>query len=520
VSETLLKLLDATEVIESTADPETRVESLCYDSRRATPGALFFALPGARQDGTQFVAQAAEKGAVAIVSEAALPACASPFVRVINARAAMADIAAAFYGRPADRLKVMGVTGTNGKTTVAFLVKHLLDADQRRCGLIGTVKYCIGDTEMNAPRTTPESLDLEDLLAQMVDAGNKAVAMEVSSHGLVQHRARGIEFDTAVFTNLTQDHLDYHKTMENYFEAKAALFEGLVKQKKKKAKAIINIDDRYGHRLSERFKKRMPVITYGQRMGSDYRASDVRFDATGSEYHLEARGRAYLVRLPLIGSFNIYNSLAAIAAASSMGMELRAAVAAIAKAPQVPGRLERVPAKRSFQVFVDYAHTEDALRNVLRALRELQPNRLITVFGCGGDRDRAKRPLMAAASEEFSDWSILTSDNPRSEDPLFILSEMRAGLHSNRHEEIADRTEAIRRAVALADAGDIVLIAGKGHETYQEFADRKIPFDDSAVARRAIEEKRVEIDGEVRPAASEATIGSSDARPSKRPGES
>ncbi len=514
MSETLLKLLDATEVIESTADPQTRVESLCYDSRRAIPGSLFFALQGARLDGAQFVAQAAEKGAVAIVSDAALPACASPLVRVAEARAAMADIASAFYNNPADKLKVMGVTGTNGKTTIAFLVKHLLDADQRRCGLIGTVKYCIGETEIDAPRTTPESLDLQELLARMIDAGNKAVAMEVSSHGLVQHRTRAIEFDTAVFTNLTQDHLDYHGTMENYFEAKAALFEGLARQRKKKARAIINVDDRYGHRLSERFKKKIPVVTYGLRVGCDYRATDIRFDATGSEYHLEAKGRTYLLRLPLIGSFNVFNSLAAIAAASSMGMELRSAVAAIARAPQVRGRLERVPAKRSFQVFVDYAHTEDALRNVLRTLRELRPNRLITVFGCGGDRDRAKRPLMAAASEEFSDWSILTSDNPRSEDPAGIISEMRAGLRTNRHEEIPDRTDAIRRAVTLASAGDIVLIAGKGHETYQEFADRKIPFDDSAVARRAIEEKRVDFEDDRR-AANEEDSGSSDRVPSK-----
>jgi UDP-N-acetylmuramoyl-L-alanyl-D-glutamate--2,6-diaminopimelate ligase len=508
-----LKLLDATAVIESNADPQTRVESLCYDSRRARPGALFFALRGTRTDGAQFVAQAAEKGAVAIVSDAALPACASPVVRVPDARAAMADIAASFYGSPAGKLKVMGVTGTNGKTTTAFLVKHLLDADQRRCGLIGTVKYCIGESERDALRTTPESLDLQELLAQMIDAGNKAVAMEVSSHALAQHRARGIEFDTAVFTNLTQDHLDYHKTMEQYFEAKAALFEGLSKQKKKKGRAIINIDDRYGHILDERYKRKIPVITYGQRVGSDFRATDVRFDATGSAYHLEARGRSYLVRLPLIGSFNIYNSLAAIATAAAMGMELRAAVAAMANAPQIPGRLERVPVKRNFQIFVDYAHTEDALRNVLRTLRELKPNRLITVFGCGGDRDRAKRPLMATASEQFSDWTILTSDNPRTEDPAGILSEIRSGFRGNRYEEILDRTEAIRKAVRLAGPGDIVLVAGKGHEAYQEFADRKIPFDDCTVARRAVEDRRVDI------AENHASIHCADSRflrPSKR----
>lgn len=490
----LSDLLAATAVTDHDADPQLRVESLCYDSRQCRPGALFFALRGAKEDGSKFVAQAAQQGAVAIVSDAALSACAIPFIQVPNARVAMAEMAAAFYGRPADSLKVMGVTGTNGKTTTAFLVKHILDADQRRCGLIGTVKYCVGDREIDAPRTTPESVDLQELLAEMIGAGSKAVAMEVSSHALVQHRAKGIGFDAAVFTNLTQDHLDFHKTMEKYFEAKAILFEGLTKQKKK-GRAIINIDDRYGRFLVERFEKQVQVVTYGLGVAANFRATNVRFDATGSTFQLTAKGRQYLVRLPLIGSFNIYNALGALAAAHAMGMELRAAVAAIAKAPQVPGRLERVNAKRNFQVFVDYAHTDDALRNVLRTLRDLNPRNLITVFGCGGDRDRAKRPLMAAAAEEFSDWCILTSDNPRSEDPLKILADIRKGLRGKRFEEIPDRAEAINRAVQLAGDGDIVLLAGKGHENYQEFSEgKRIPFDDVAVARRAIEAKRVEVD--------------------------
>jgi UDP-N-acetylmuramoyl-L-alanyl-D-glutamate--2,6-diaminopimelate ligase len=493
----LSELLAATAVTDSDADPQLRVESLCYDSRQCHPGALFFALRGAKEDGTKFVAQAVEKGAVAIVSDAALTACALPFIQVPDARAAMAEMAAAFYGHPANGLRVMGVTGTNGKTTTALLVKHLLDEDQRRCGLIGTIKYCVGDREMDAPRTTPESVDLQDLLARMIGAGSKAVAMEVSSHALVQHRTRGIAFDAAVFTNLTQDHLDFHKTMDRYFEAKALLFEGLTRQKKR-GRAIINADDRYGKFLverMERMEKPVPVITYGMGVHAHFRATDVKFDATGSSFHLSAKGRDYLVRLPLIGSFNIYNALAALAAANAMGMELRAAVAALARAPQVPGRLERVSGKRSFQVFVDYAHTDDALRNVLRTLRELKPRNLITVFGCGGDRDRAKRPLMAAAAEEFSDWSILTSDNPRSEDPLRILADMRGGLRGKRYEEIPDRAAAIQKAVQLAGPGDIVLLAGKGHETYQEFAGgKRIPFDDGAVARRAIESKRVEVE--------------------------
>jgi UDP-N-acetylmuramoyl-L-alanyl-D-glutamate--2,6-diaminopimelate ligase len=490
----LSELLAATAVTDHDADPQLRVESLCYDSRQCRPGALFFALRGAKEDGSKFVAQAAQQGAVAIVSDAALSACALPFIQVPNARVAMAEMAAAFYGRPADSLKVMGVTGTNGKTTTAFLVKHILDADQRRCGLIGTVKYCVGDQEIDAPRTTPESVDLQELLGQMIGAGSKAVAMEVSSHALVQHRAKGIGFDAAVFTNLTQDHLDFHKTMEKYFEAKAILFEGLTKQKKK-GKAIINIDDRYGRFLVERFDKQIQVITYGLGVSANFRATNVRFDATGSSFQLTAKGREYLVRLPLIGSFNIYNALGALAAANAMGMELRAAVAAIAKAPQVPGRLERVNAKRNFQVFVDYAHTDDALRNVIRTLKELKPRNLITVFGCGGDRDSAKRPLMAAAAEEYSDWCILTSDNPRSEDPLKILADIRKGLKGKRFEEIPDRAEAINRAVQLAGPGDIILLAGKGHEAYQEFAEgRRIPFDDVAMARRAIDAKRVEVD--------------------------
>lgn len=491
MSAPLSDLLTATAVNETTADPQTRVESLSYDSRSTSAGALFFALRGAKADGSKFVAQAAERGAVAIVSEAATAACALPSVLVPDARIAMADMAAAFYGRPSGRMKVMGVTGTNGKTTTAFLVKHLLDEDHRRCGLVGTIKYSVGDTEFDAPRTTPESVDLQELLARMVDNGCKAVAMEVSSHALVQHRVRGVEFDTAVFTNLTQDHLDYHRTMDDYFDAKALLFEGLSAQKNKKGRAIINGDDRYGRMLRERLKK-SPLITYGQGVGVDFRATDVRFDAMGSSFHLEAKGRKYLVRLPLIGSFNIYNALSALAAANSMGMELRAAVAALARAPQVPGRLERVGMKRSFQVFVDYAHTDDALRNVLKTLKILRPMRLITVFGCGGDRDRAKRPLMAAASEEFSDWTILTSDNPRTEDPLRIMADARVGLRGNRFEEIVDRDVAIRKAVNLAGPGDIVLIAGKGHEKYQEFADRKVPFDDVTLARHAIEARPVE----------------------------
>lgn len=488
----LSQLLSSTAILDANADPQMPVESLCYDSRRTTPGALFFALRGAKAMGSQFVAQAAELGATAVVSDAASSACALPHIQVPDARLAMAEMASSFHGQPAEALKIMGVTGTNGKTTTAFLVKHLLDADQKRCGLLGTVKYCIGDEEIDAPRTTPESADLQDLLAQMVAAGSKAAALEVSSHAIVQHRVHGIAFDAAVFTNLTQDHLDYHKSMDAYFDAKASLFEGLRLGTKKKARAIVNVDDRYGRFLCDRLVRKVPVLTYGRGPECDFRATDLKFDAAGTTFHLAGKGRSYLVRTPLIGVFNVYNTVAALAAVSAMGMELRAAVAAMAKAPQVPGRLERVPAKRSFQVYVDYAHTDDALRNVLRTLSELRPARIITVFGCGGDRDAAKRPLMAAAAEEYSDWCIVTSDNPRSEDPQRILAGVEKGFRHDRHEQIVDRAVAIHRAVELAGPGDIILIAGKGHETTQESATGKTPFDDVVVARRAIGAKLVE----------------------------
>ena len=487
---TLNELLQAAHLDKVLADPH--IASLCYDSRQAEPGGLFFALPGAKADGAQFARQAAERGVAAIVSQSAIEGAGCPVVMVQDARAAMADIAAAFFKHPDRSLKCVGITGTNGKTTTAFLVKHLLDAAALRCGLIGTVKYVIGDEEVDAPRTTPESVDLQRMLSQQRDAGGRAMAMEVSSHAAVQHRARAVAFDAAVFTNLTQDHLDYHRTMDAYFEAKALFLESVAAQTEKRPRLIVNADDRFGQRLIERLGKRSKLVTFGRGVNADFRASSIRFDAKGATFHLDARKKSFLVRLPLIGLFNIYNTLGALAAASSCGIDLRASVAAMAGAPQVPGRLERVPSRRNFQVFVDYAHTDDALRNVLRTLRELSPARLITVFGCGGDRDRAKRPLMAAAAEELSDWSVLTSDNPRREDPEEILRDVEAGMRGTGFEKITDRETAIRHAVNLAGPGDIVLIAGKGHETYQEFADRRLPFDDVLIAERAIADKRTE----------------------------
>ena len=317
--------------------------------------------------------------------------------------------------------------------------------------------------------------------------------MEVSSHALAQDRVRGLEWNVAVFTNLTQDHLDFHKTMESYFDSKTKLFTGLGDQKKKrKPVAVVNIDDRYGEQLLDKIDKRVAVVTYGMGMRADFRASNYRVEFSGTSYQLDARGKSYLVRLPLIGRFNVANSVAALATANALGIGLREAVFSLGKSPQVPGRLELVPAKRQYQVFVDYAHTPDALGNVLKTLRELEPHRLIVVFGCGGDRDRQKRSLMAEIADRHADYSIVTSDNPRKEDPNAIVAEIEKGFRSTRYEKIVDRTEAIGRAIALAQPRDIVLIAGKGHENYQEFADYTIPFDDIQVARRAIEDHPVE----------------------------
>jgi UDP-N-acetylmuramoyl-L-alanyl-D-glutamate--2,6-diaminopimelate ligase len=469
------------------------VESIAYDSRRVQKNSLFVALRGEKSDGHQFIGQALEKGATVIVTEHAEKHARATCVVVPNTREALADLAVAFYERPARHLKLAAVTGTNGKTTTTFLIKHICEKAGLRCGLIGTVRYEIGERVLPATRTTPEALDLQELLAQMANAGCRAAAMEVSSHALAQERTRGLEWNVAVFTNLTQDHLDFHGTMENYFEAKAKLFTDLARQTvKTKPVAVINLDDRYATQLLGKIDKKISTITYGMVVRADFRASNYRTEFGGTSYQLDARGKNYLVRVPLIGRFNVSNSLAALAAANALGINLREAILSLGKSPQVPGRLEAVPAKRQFQVFVDYAHSPDALLNVLKTLRELEPRRLIVVFGCGGDRDTQKRPLMGQVVDLNADHAIITSDNPRKEDPDAIIAEVEKGFRSDHYEKIPDRAAAIARAISLAEPRDIVVIAGKGHEAYQEFADHTVPFDDLQVARRAIEDHPVE----------------------------
>ena len=472
---------------------DKQVTSICYDSRRADSGSLFVAIRGERVDGHDFIAEAVDRGAVGVVCQKEVASHRVASVVVDDSRAALARLAATFYGEPSRKLRMIGVTGTNGKTTTTFLIKHLLQRANQKTGLIGTVSYEIGERVLPAYRTTPESLELQELLSQCVDAGCAGVVMEVSSHALAQNRASEIDFDVAVFTNLTQDHLDFHHGMKDYFEAKSRLFEGVRSGRKKSRVGIVNVDDPYGQQLIARFGKELSIVTYGMGARAEFRASNFKVEMSGTSYQLDTRDKSYLVRLPLIGRFNIYNSLAALASVHALGVDVRSSVLALSRAPQVPGRLEAVPAKRQFQVFVDYAHTDDALLNVLRTCRDLNPNRLILVFGCGGDRDRAKRALMGAAADQYADHSIITSDNPRTEDPEAIIRQIEAGFRHGRYEKIVDRRAAISRAISMAGPRDIVLIAGKGHEKYQEFGHCTVPFDDVEVATRLVEDRPVEL---------------------------
>ena len=489
----LQRLIECLEPLSVQGPTHREVTHLCYDSRRAGPGSLFVAIRGEAADGHAYIDQAVERGAVAVIGEQPVISHGATSIVVPHSRRALAKVAAAFFGYPAGELRIAGVTGTNGKTTTTYLVKHLLERAHLRTGLIGTVAYEIGGRVLPAQRTTPEALDLQELLAECVQARCQAVAMEVSSHALAQERVAEVTFDIGVFTNLTQDHLDFHRSMKEYFGAKARLFEAMRAQPRKAKAAVINIDDPYGQQLAARFSKDLRVLTYGMGARAEFRASNFKVELSGTSYQLDAQDRSYLVRLPLIGRFNIYNSLAALAATYAMGVDVRSSVLALARSPQVPGRLERVPARRQFQIFVDYAHTDDALLNVLKTCRDLQPHRLILVFGCGGNRDAAKRPLMGAVADRYADHAIITSDNPRKEDPEAILRDIEAGFRRRNYEKVVDRREAIARAIGLAEPRDIVLIAGKGHEKYQEFADHTVPFDDVEVATRALEDRPVEL---------------------------
>jgi UDP-N-acetylmuramoyl-L-alanyl-D-glutamate--2,6-diaminopimelate ligase len=454
--------------------PEVEVSGLAYSSQSVTPGTLFFCVPGYRADGHDFAPDAVARGAVALVCQRPL-GLGVPEVVVGDVRAAMGPAAARFYGDPTAQLRVAGITGTNGKTTTAFLLRHLLEAGGVRCGLLGTIKRVVGGVEEEVERTTPEAIDLQATFRRMLDEGDEACAMEVSSHALELGRAAGIRFACRVFTNLTQDHLDFHETMEAYFAAKRRLFEepGL---------SIVNTDDQYGRRIGAE----VDAVSFAIDRPADYRAREIRFDLTGSRFTCDTPDGPLELESPLPGLFNVQNVLAAVAAARALDVPADAIADALPAFGRVPGRFEPVNEGQDFGVLVDYAHTPDSLENVLRAARELTRGRLHVVFGAGGDRDRGKRPLMGDAARRLADRVLVTSDNPRSEEPEAIIDQIMEGAGPDAERE-SDRRAAITLAVDTAAPGDVVVIAGKGHEQGQEFENgRKEPFDDKSVASEAL----------------------------------
>ncbi|MEW6060120.1 MAG: UDP-N-acetylmuramoyl-L-alanyl-D-glutamate--2,6-diaminopimelate ligase [Actinomycetota bacterium] len=461
-------------------DPSIPISEVAYRSGDAVPGSLFFCVRGARSDGHEFAADAVLRGAVALVVERWLPVDAVQ-VLVPSVRQAMGPVSAEVFGRPADRMAMVGVTGTNGKTTTTYLLESIFRSAGSTPGVVGTTGVRIDGEPVPLPKTTPEAPDLHRLLARMAERGVGAVAMEVSSHGLDQHRVDGIVYDCAVFTNLSQDHLDYHPSMEEYFRAKARLFTPSMARR-----AVVNVDTAEGRRL---LRSDLPTLTYGLEAGADLRATDISTSLSG----LSFRVADVMIRSSLCGRFNVENCLAAFAAARAMGVPDDVIARGIASLREVPGRMETVEEGQEFLVIVDYAHTPDSVENVLRAARPLAAGRVILVLGCGGDRDRRKRPLMGKVATTLADLSVITSDNPRSEDPMAIIGEVEAGAREGERIYVVeeDRRLAIRLALAEARAGDVVVIAGKGHETGQEFADHTIPFDDRVVAaeelRRALE---------------------------------
>ncbi|HWO16200.1 MAG TPA: UDP-N-acetylmuramoyl-L-alanyl-D-glutamate--2,6-diaminopimelate ligase [Solirubrobacterales bacterium] len=457
---------------------DVEIASLAYDSRDVVEKTLFFCVPGEKADGHEFAPAAVEDGAVAIVVERELELPVAQVV-VSDARVAMAPLAARFWGEPTEELKVVGITGTNGKTTTAFLVREILESAGVGCGLLGTVKQVVGGVEEEVERTTPEAIELQATFRRMLDVGDRACAMEVSSHALALHRCDAIRFEVALFTNLTQDHLDFHGDMEDYFQSKRALFATGPEV------SIVNADDPYGRRLADEFD----CLTFSaDGADADFVAHDVSFDASGATFVAKGPEGEARINTALPGHFNVANALGAFAAATALGIDPQAAAAGLTRAARVPGRFEPIDEGQGFAVLVDYAHTPDSLENVLRAARRLTEGRLISVFGAGGDRDRAKRPQMGLAGATLSDLAIVTSDNPRSEDPDAIVAELVAGIEDDTNVEVeVDRRAAIALALGRAKPGDTVVIAGKGHEQGQEFeGSRKIPFDDRDVAREEL----------------------------------
>ena len=455
-----------------------------YDSRRIAEGYLFFAFEGQQADGRRFAADAIHRGAIAIVSDSERPrGFTGVWIEVGHGRRALAAVARNFYGKPDERIVTTGITGTNGKTTTCYLVDSVLRAAGKTTAMIGTIEYHLGPLTLHAVNTTPESLDLCRMLHELEGMGGSHATMEVSSHALALGRVYGIHFHTAIFTNLTRDHLDFHSTMESYLQAKRTLFGGAGAPRPRFA--VLNADDEYAARMPGGSHG---TLWYGLDENANVRARDISSTIQGLRFTVQHAGERFPVESALMGRINVYNILAACSAGISFGLSTDAIAKGIADCRAVPGRFERVDEGQPFAVVVDYAHTDDALRNTIAVARGLNPNRVITVFGCGGDRDRSKRPLMGQAAAETSDLVVLTSDNPRSEDPLAIMNDALVGLrrHDTPHLIEPDRATAIRRAIGEAQPGDIVILAGKGHEPYQILKDRTIPFDDREVARHLL----------------------------------
>jgi UDP-N-acetylmuramoyl-L-alanyl-D-glutamate--2,6-diaminopimelate ligase len=483
----LAKLLRGVDAKGLPAHSDLEIQEIAYDSRKVKPGTLFVAIHGEKTDGNNFIADAVARGAIAIASEQPIPAILPadfPWIQMANARKALAVTAANYFGRPADVLKLVGITGTNGKTTTAYLVDSILRATGCEVGLLGTIGHRLVRDARPAANTTPESLDLQGFLADVVRAGGTHAVLEASSHALAMDRLWGCPFAVAIFTNLTRDHLDYHKTFEEYFAAKRRLFEGTGAAAP--AAGIINVDDEYGKKLAGLATR---TLTYGLESRADITTRKPAISFSGIECTVETPAGKIEIRSQLVGRTNVYNILAAVGASVALDLSREVIAAGIAQLTAVPGRFERIDAGQPFLVVVDYAHTDDALRNLLAAAKELNPDgRIITLFGCGGDRDRTKRPLMGEAAARLSDIVVLTSDNPRSEDPLLIINDAIVGVQRANAKFLVepDRERAIEIALDQARPGDIVLLAGKGHETTQVLRDRTIEFDDRQVARRIL----------------------------------
>jgi UDP-N-acetylmuramoyl-L-alanyl-D-glutamate--2,6-diaminopimelate ligase len=496
---TLAELIAPLPIAERQGTLDVQVTGLTDDSRAVRPGSLFVAVKGGKADGHGFLRQAVAAGASALVVQDRVEAAALsvPLVRVNDSRQALGLLASRFHGEPSARLRMIGVTGTNGKTTITYLCKSVLEAAGRKVGVIGTVAYLIGADRLPASHTTPGAVELQELLARMVKSGMDSVVMEVSSHALALDRIAGCEFDVAIFTNLTQDHLDFHADLEDYFQAKLRLFTSLSPGGTKRSKrAIVNVDDERGRQVCE--AARVPVWTYAIKQPSDIRAEDMRLSLAGTSFTAVTPGGRFPVESRLVGEHNVYNMLAAIGVGLHENLPPDTIRAGLRALDNVPGRFERVEAGQNFTVVVDYAHTEDALLRLLTAADRLKTGRVITVFGCGGDRDRGKRPKMGRVAARYSDVVFVTSDNPRSEDPMAIIREIEAGIRGGgeqagakgRYEIVADRRKAIEAAIREAKAGDMVLIAGKGHEDYQIVGKERVHFDDREVASEAIRKIR------------------------------